>query len=358
MTSGESSINRVAIIIPTKNRSDFMVRQLNYYAAVGSIHPIYIVDSSDQEHLAKVQDKIAELKNNLEINYYTYHKPDRNFMKFLIDKVKEPYACFCGDDDFQVADTLTKAAEFLNKNPDYESAGGVSVTFETDSNKAYGRLAKTHDYPRYEISAETAARRLIDFLSRYYTAMVSVNRTANMARQWDNAEDVEDEVFKNEMIPCSLTLISGKSKLIDNIGFIHQIHGYNSLGQLDMYDWLTHPGWRSSYLSFRDKLAEAIMAKDGISKEKAELAVKIGFWGYLAKYVPKRYSYLLNILNPPKLQTNLRHKVAAALPGAREFYHRYIRPITDRRIRLHYEVLNPRSKYYKDCQPIWDLIKN
>ena len=34
--------NRVAILIPTKNRSDFLIRQLKYYASVDSVHPIYI----------------------------------------------------------------------------------------------------------------------------------------------------------------------------------------------------------------------------------------------------------------------------------------------------------------------------
>ena len=39
--------NRVAILIPTKNRSEFLIRQLKYYASVDSVHPIYIGDSSD-----------------------------------------------------------------------------------------------------------------------------------------------------------------------------------------------------------------------------------------------------------------------------------------------------------------------
>ena len=160
------------------------------------------------------------------------------------------------------------------------------------------------------------------------------------------------------MIPCSLTLISGKSKLIDNIGFVHQIHTLNSSGQLDMYDWITQPEWNTSYVSFKNILAEAIMTKDGITREKAELTVKLGFWAYLAKYMSKRYHHLLNDLNPPKPRFNIRHKIATILPWTRNVYHQYVKRLTDKRIRLHYEVLNPGSKYYKDCKPIWSLIEN
>ena len=46
--------NKVAILIPTKNRSDFLIRQLKYYASVDSVHPIYIGDSSDENDKEKI----------------------------------------------------------------------------------------------------------------------------------------------------------------------------------------------------------------------------------------------------------------------------------------------------------------
>ena len=50
-----SSSNKVAILIPTMNRSDFLIRQLNYYANVKSQHPIYIGDASNIEHKARTE---------------------------------------------------------------------------------------------------------------------------------------------------------------------------------------------------------------------------------------------------------------------------------------------------------------
>ena len=41
---------KVAILIPTLNRSDFLIRQLQYYATVENPHPVYIGDASDKEN--------------------------------------------------------------------------------------------------------------------------------------------------------------------------------------------------------------------------------------------------------------------------------------------------------------------
>ena len=49
---------KVAIIIPTMNRADFLIRQLEYYKSVKSPHPIYIGDSSNKKEKSCVkQDK-------------------------------------------------------------------------------------------------------------------------------------------------------------------------------------------------------------------------------------------------------------------------------------------------------------
>ena len=40
-------ITRVGIILLTKNRADFVIRQLEFYKLSKSNHPVYIGDSSD-----------------------------------------------------------------------------------------------------------------------------------------------------------------------------------------------------------------------------------------------------------------------------------------------------------------------
>ena len=64
-------MNKVAIIIPTKNRLDFVIRTILYYASINSHHPIFIGDASDKSSeelvLKAAQDKI-------EVYYFHWKK--------------------------------------------------------------------------------------------------------------------------------------------------------------------------------------------------------------------------------------------------------------------------------------------
>ena len=356
---------KVAIVIPTKNRSDFLIRQLNYYASVNSPHPIYIADSSDQDHADRLKETISRLQNQLEIIYQPYPQNDHSgYTAFLFSLVKEKYVCFNGDDDFQVADTLTKSADFLEKNPDYDSASGRSITFKTKDNKAFGELKEIHDYPRYAIESATASQRLIDFMNHYYTTMVSTSRTENIQRYWlehNKPENyIKDDSFRDEITPCAFSLVAGKSKVLDSLGFVHQIHDHNN-PLPDIFDWITHENWRSSYLGFKNKLINELIRQDGIGEEEAERVLKIAFWSYLKIHIPKIYNEHILSLRPKKNQEDglsLRRKIALRFPIVKKSYRRLIRPILGKKMQLHYEVLQPSSPYYKDFKPIINSLVN
>ena len=62
----------VGIVIPTKNRSRFVIQQLRYYASLNSPHTIYIGDSSNEEHKQKILAVIEDLKGKVNVVYRSY----------------------------------------------------------------------------------------------------------------------------------------------------------------------------------------------------------------------------------------------------------------------------------------------
>ena len=105
---------KVGIFIPTMNRSEFIVRQLNYYAFLDCPHTIYIGDSSNQEHSDKTRKAINDLGDRIKVIYeYSPSLGGIETIRHLLSIIKEPYTCFSGDDDYQISDSLTKSAEFL-----------------------------------------------------------------------------------------------------------------------------------------------------------------------------------------------------------------------------------------------------
>ena len=61
-------MKKVAILLPTKNRIDYLIRTIKYYVSINSPHPIFIGDasgkSSEELVLKAAQDKI---------NVYYFH---------------------------------------------------------------------------------------------------------------------------------------------------------------------------------------------------------------------------------------------------------------------------------------------
>ena len=99
------------------------------------------------------------------------------------------------------------------------------------------------------------------------------------------------------------------------------------------------------------------MTKDKITQDKAELAVKKAFWSHLQKQLTKgferEYNQLHNKKNKiTKFYQNFSLKLASNLPFFKKLYRTKLKPFKTGKKYLHYEVLEPSSKYYNDFKPI------
>ncbi len=356
--SAEKS-NLVGIIVPTLNRPDFVIRQLNYYASLNSPYNLYYSDAGNPENAKKIKDEIEKLKNKLNIVYLV--SPAGNSIRAVIQlltSVQEKYVAFMGDDDYWIPDAVNQCAEFLEKNPDYETAIGKSVTFKTENNAVFGKIKAIHDYPRHSIEDDTASERLFNYLGPNLSAITAaIMRTDHLLNYYQDSVEIKDANIRGEILPSCLMLIAGKSKVIDKLGFVRQIHD-SHFKLSDMFDWiLNNENWHSSYTLFKDRIVTALMAKDNISPEKAKQVFKQSLWFHFNKYMPRFYNQYANAINPPRPQKkSLRTKIAARLPLLKKVYRRFIAPFV-KKDQLHCEVIRPGSEYYRDFKAIVDSLK-
>lgn len=357
---------KVGIIIPTMNRSEFVMRQLNYYTSVNSPHSIYIGDASDNEHAQKLQKEVEKRKEFLKVNYWHYPKSDisptksmTECLRGLFSKVEEKYTTFAGDDDYQIPNSLSKCAEFLKNNPDYSSASGYAVSFRLINNGVYGELNRLADYPRRQIELPTASDRLLALMSNYRPSLFSVHRTEQMRRCWSQAMNLKNWEFSTEILPSTISLILGKSKILDCLGFVRQIHNVQHKSP-DTFDWITHKDWQSSFEIFCDVLSKEIAEQDRTNPDKAKEIVEQSLWIYLNMYLSIDYNSRYGTPsshNSKQLREDLFKKIKLSIghnfPWLKNIYHQILRPGSASQ-RLHYEVLQPDSKYYKDFKPVMD----
>lgn len=358
------ALKKVGIVIPTLDRLEFMIRQLKYYADLNSPHPVYIGDASDDENSKKLQSAIEKIGNQLTVFYYRYPKSEYSLSDSVVNlynKVGEKYCVQIGDDDYQIPGSLSKCAEFLENNPDYSSASGHAVSFRLKNNGVYGDLERLADYPRRQIEAPTAAKRLIDFMSRYYVPLFSVHRTEQTRKCWLQSKMLENLSFSTEILSSAMLLVLGKSKMIDCLSFIRQIHGRN-LALPDTFDWIMRNDWRPSFEVFIKILTEEVAATDNIGANEACQVVKEASWKYLARRLSRECADKYGESNAVRTTQNritpylkiTKFKVGQKLPWLKTLYRQRIRPLTKASLQLHDEVLRKGSKYHDDFKPVMD----
>ena len=159
-------ITKVAILIPTKNKSEFINRQLNYYMDIGSNHPIYIGDSSNKYHKKIFLKIINNYKKYLDIKYFFYPKlPPNEITLKMATKVNEKFCTYSGDDDLFVPNSLQKCANFLKKNKQYRTAQGKAFLFSLKTKGPYGKLNFFDVYWKDpQIKNNKAKARIIDYI--------------------------------------------------------------------------------------------------------------------------------------------------------------------------------------------------
>ena len=344
---------KVAILISTMNRPDFLIRTLNYYAKLKSPHPVYLGDSSNPDNAEKITSAIEKLKDRLEI-HYNWYPPGLEPTGKILATVKEKYAILNGDDDYEIPSTLTKGAEFLEDNPDYTAAGGKAVSFRLKTGGPYGEIQRLADYPNHSLEAETAFQRLIDFLKICFPiTFTSVNRVEHFKKIWVVPIPVGNTW--GELLQTCHCAVSGKVKLIDALGVIRQIHD-QQWNQLSLVDWLIGKESHNLATIFQDQLSKRIMEIDNINQEQASKAVKDAFWEYLQVYVALERRALKGSSQPKNnsVLKTLRLNIGTAFPLLKTAYRQYLRPFISDKQQMHYEVTNPRSPYYKDFQRVVD----
>ena len=377
---------KVAILLPTKNRPEFVIRQLRYYASVNSPHPVYIGDASDMKHAKSIEHEMERLRNNLTIHYF--HSPNEESfdetLTNLMEESREDYCVSSADDDMLVPQSLTKCARFLDGNSDYRTAQGKAVLFRLKGDGAYGEFSSFEPYwLRKEATEDAGAQRLLNFGRNYWVPQLSVHRRGELIEDSEEYKSTLDSGF-SERIHCHLFIVRGKSKFIDclylirqNILSSHPPYSSSPDRRPGSFDWLISSNWQPSCGVFVETVANALTQVDGISSEEAIEIVKLALWYQLnnterprcsSKYVVLDVKVATQDSKNSSTRKSFRER-AKDIPGARTAV-RMVRSLRYRSISRYDKpslpapddelslpaLLKPSSKYHEDFLPFHEIL--
>jgi glycosyltransferase domain-containing protein len=356
---------KVALLIPTMNRPEFLIRQLHYYASVKCSHPIYIGDASSIEIKDKIESDLGTFSNIIDVHYH--HLPSLNIRKTitrLAELAKEDYCAIICDDDYLVPDSLTKCAMFLAENVDYRTAQGKAIVFALNESGPYGSLKNSNAYWRSQsIEFSSASERIKYFADNYWVPQFSVHRKIDFLEDSAIYRDIEDESF-GELLHCFTFICKGKSKFLDCLYLIRQVHESRYLSP-GILDWITGAKWYVSYLKFIDSLSLEISKHDCISAELGHSIINEAFKQYLGKVIYRKLRHTPNIGNSYNFQMILNKAKGIIVnflmyhPGLKKKMKRIHASLFKRDQIFDFDsLLKKDSPYYKDCKPVFDNFSN
>ncbi len=306
-----NELNRlVTILVPTYNRPNFLARLVSYYVSINLPSDLHVLDSSSDT------EKTAALIQNLNQSNIHHHKfptsiSPLNKLYEGISHVNTPFVVIWADDDFLTQSTFTESVNHLINNTSCSSTHGESALFTRVPDKPID----IGPYEQKSYEANTASRRLIDYLSNYCVLLYSVQRTDNLCENLQKACKYEMGYIWGEVIMGCLSVIQGHVNKLSHLHMVREAHPEmdswaTSDSPHDVFEWVTNKHFAEAYTKFRHCIAETLVVYDKISYAEALKVTSEAFFVYIQNQFNEsdkvnKYQSMKSKLKPLVVRTNL-----------------------------------------------------
>jgi glycosyltransferase domain-containing protein len=267
---------KVAILIPTINRPEFIKRTVLYYDSLESNHLIYIGDASDAETSISTLTFLKDI-NNVSVKYF--HWEGLGYSETIGKLAKEAsaesdYCAFQGDDDYFIQSSLTECAEFLSNNPDYRTAQGRAILVSMDKPEPICGIKGISQYWG-ENSIESSSRyeRFCYFNNNYYVLQFSLHRINNWIYDSRDFVTIKDSGL-TEYQQCFTFAIAGKSKFLDCLYLVRVRHPELLLSSgNNLIERITSPNWSADYATTINSLSGTLSEDGELTNSEAKKVI-------------------------------------------------------------------------------------
>ena len=275
-------MSNIAIIVPTLNRIDFVLRLITFYQSSDANISLYVGDSTPNSN-SKLIKKVTKINHNFQVHYFHFPKlNDGETIYQLSLLVKEEFMAFTGDDDFLNPEALFKCSHFLKNNSNYNMAHGRAYQFKTLKNDMLGKVAFFFTYwQRKEILDNTAYGRMLSLSKDYFVPEFSLSRTNEFREAKKPSINVSDRILR-EFISSYSLICNGRSKFIDCLYMMRQTHKSRgesdfSYTYTDSKKWKNDSDWNKSIIYLKNYFVSKLINLDSLSELDAINKVDIVF---------------------------------------------------------------------------------
>ena len=274
----------ISIMIPTKNRPSFILRQLKYYSISSYKGIILIGDSSDKRFFEENKNNIIKYGKELTIRHF--HKPELTADKtlaFLSSEVQTDYSVNVADDDIILVESILEGINFLDSHVEYSAVHGKAflMSMENGKCKPFGKLDSFSQYPMAIISEDTALGRVKEFFDNVLNVNMAIVRSKiNMDafKEIKKLSNYYSTYIFGEIVHGSIVCSRGKIGQIENCYLIRQSHEDQYYSSLDIEEWRSRDDWQDQYNILNLAINREILTYDNIEDINNKTSLILSRW--------------------------------------------------------------------------------
>jgi len=278
----------LTIIIPTKNKPEFVKRQLIYYRNQNFKGKIIFFDSSPKKIFNNLKKYI--LTNNYK-NAQIFNVIGTSFDTFIYKakKVKTKYVLFSGDDDFYIVKSLSKMLSNLQNSSGFIGITGKALQIETKGTKN----DKVLSYNFYNINSNMhhhPLNRLKQIAKNYSVPLFSILNTKKFLEIVHSVPTSHKMhfTFQTEVLPCFLIALSGRIKKVQHL-FLFRLVGHRRLVHETWKQLSQNNFFKKSYILCVDIIYNFLKIKNKNKKIKFKIKNYIEFYFTHSDFVQQKF---------------------------------------------------------------------
>ncbi len=302
-------LNNLTILIITYQRYSFLKRLLSFYLSYKTKAKFIVLDSSEDYPEDK---ELLRILSNENVTWKRYPS-DIFFLKKISEGCKlitTDYVVLSADDDFLIPTSLEECLHFLLKNRDYSSVQGLSFThniYKKGQNLDL-RLIPFHKGEALSLEHNSPCDRISSYMTKgKYYPMYSIHHISNFSSIWKESNKYVDGQGLSELLPCCLSLLRGKMKVLPNF--------YNLREPNNFHGWSDQETLSKIYSQKRIEraslgLANNLIEDKNFSTEEAGIFSEEVFRNYLNNLYKKQEEIAKSNTPVPKFISVLRQRLS------------------------------------------------
>jgi glycosyltransferase domain-containing protein len=235
-------LNGLTILIPTRNRAQYLARLLGVYNRIGFPFRIHVEDSSDGYNLDAMRDWIRQSFSNLSISYATHPSSISPLIKIQkgLGRVDSPLVAILADDDFYLPGALAAHAAWLDGHPDVAAVVGSAFRFQILRDRPVdpGELV-WGCYAQRGLEDQDSRKRLRRHAAYYTTNFYCVQRTRHLKEAFSAVEFAGQDYYLMELTLSCLQLAAGPVACMRQPFLLREREAPKDYKVRSLYEWAT-----------------------------------------------------------------------------------------------------------------------